>query len=114
MAMTAQRTMPTEATIVPRAVLDFTFRVDVQKWTFLVMACIESRVEVALRHFGHVVFMQEFALIALLAQAAKPMFTHNGAIAAYVPERARCALLAFGAIRTVEELTHSGRRFWLT
>ena len=36
-----------------------------------------SRVEVALRHLGHVVGVKELALVALLAEPAKPVFAHD-------------------------------------
>lgn len=42
MPMTAQWTMPTKAAIIPWAIFDFTFRIDVQEWAFFVMACVES------------------------------------------------------------------------
>ena len=37
----------------------------------------ESCVEVALWHLAHVVLVQELALVALLAEAAKPMLAHD-------------------------------------
>lgn len=40
--MATERTVPTEAAIVPRAIFDFALRIDVQKWTFFVVARIES------------------------------------------------------------------------
>ena len=33
----------------------------------------ESRVEIALRHLGHVVLVEELTLVSLLAQASQPM-----------------------------------------
>ncbi|RUS16819.1 hypothetical protein BC937DRAFT_90758 [Endogone sp. FLAS-F59071] len=55
-------------------------------------------VEPALWHFLEVELVQEFTLVALLAEAAQPMLAHDGLVAAtivvVVPELARVALAA--------------------
>ena len=48
----------------------------------------ELRVEVALGHLGHVVLVQELALVPLLAQPPQPVFAHDRLLAADVAERA--------------------------
>lgn len=60
-------TMSTEATIIPRAIFDLAFGVDMQKWTFFVVAGIETGIEIAFGHFCHVVFVQKFTLISFFA-----------------------------------------------
>lgn len=94
-SMATMRTVSAETTVVPGTVLDLALRIDVKKGAFLVVARIESRVEVTLGHLGHVVLVQELALVTLLAEAAQPMFADDGAIATYVPEGTGGALLAF-------------------
>lgn len=37
----------------------------------------ELGVEVALRHLGHVIFVQELTLVPFLAQSSQPVFAHN-------------------------------------
>lgn len=84
--MPTQGTMFTEATVVPRAVLDLGLRVDVQEGALLVAAFPELGVKVALGHLGHVVLMQELALIPFLAQSSQPVFAHNCLLTTNVPE----------------------------
>lgn len=69
-----------------------------QKRTLLIVTCIESCVEVALWHLGHVIFMQELALVTLLAEPSQPMLANNGAVTSDMPVR------ALGAIVAVSEL----------
>lgn len=92
--MAAVRSVPTEPPIVPRTVLDLALGVDVQEGALLVVARVEARIEITFGHFGHVVFVQELALVALLAESTKPMLADDGAVAAYVSERTLGALLA--------------------
>lgn len=75
--MPTQGTMLTEAAVIPRAVLDLGFRVDVQEGALLIAAFPELGVKVALRHLGHVIFMQELTLVPFLAQSSQPVFAHN-------------------------------------
>lgn len=109
-AVPAVRPVPAEAAVVPRAVFYFALGVDVQERALLVVARVEPRVEVALGHFGHVVFVQELALIALFAEAAQPVLAHDRAVAADVSERAVGALLT--AHRGAIELTYGCCRFY--
>jgi hypothetical protein len=57
MTMPASRPMSTKATIIPRTILDFAFWIDVQESTFFLVTSIESRVEIAFWHFGHIIFV---------------------------------------------------------
>lgn len=82
----AQGTMLAEATVIPRAVLDLGLRVDVQEGALLVAALPELGVEVALRHLGHVVLVQELTLVPLLAQPPQPVLTHNRLLATDMAE----------------------------
>lgn len=107
MTMTTVRTVPTESPVVPRAILNLALRIDVQEGTLLVVASVEPRVEVAFGHLGHVVFVQEFALVALLAETTKPVLADDCAIAANVSKRAGCSLFAFHTVAAVEKLANS-------
>lgn len=49
-----------------------------QERALLFMACVESRIEVAFRHLGHVIFVKEFTAIALLAERSEPMLAYDG------------------------------------
>lgn len=90
----AVRTVAAEAALVPRAVLHLRLGIDVQEGALLVVAGVEAGVEVALRHLGHVVLVQELALVALLAEATQPVLAHDGPVAADVSEGAGAALVA--------------------
>lgn len=104
--MPAMRSVPAKTAIVPRTVLDLALRIDVQERTLLVVARIEARVKIALGHLGHVVLVQELALVTLFAEATQPMLAHDGAVAADVPERTGVALFTLEAVASVEELTN--------
>lgn len=101
-------TVPAKSSVVPRAIFDLGFGIDVKKRAFFVAARIEPRIEVALGHFGHVVFVQEFALVALLAQPAQPVLANDRPVPLDVPERASGA---FAARAPRVELAHGGPRF---
>lgn len=94
MPVTTVRAMSTEPSVVPGAILDFRFWIYVQKRALLVTARVKARVKVALRHLRHVELVEEFALVALLAQAAKPVLAHNRPVPLNMPEGARGRLAA--------------------
>jgi len=98
MLVPAVRSVAAEAPLVPRAVLDLALRVDVQEGALLVVAGVEARVEVALGHLGHVVLVQELALVALFAESAQPVLAHDRPVAADVPEGTGAPLVALLAV----------------
>lgn len=59
-----------EPAVVPRTVFYFAFGVYVEKGALFIVTSVETGVEIALWHFGHVVFVQKLALIAFFAQAS--------------------------------------------
>lgn len=99
------RTVFTEASVIPGTVFDLGLWVNVQEWTFLVAALTKLGVEVALRHLGHVVFMEKLALVSLLAQSSEPVFTHHCFLSTDVTERTHPT---FNTRCSHEELTHCG------
>lgn len=68
--MSAQGTVFAEASVIPGTVFDLRLRVNVQEWTFLITAFPKFGVEVTLRHLGHVILVQELALVSLFAQSS--------------------------------------------
>ncbi len=92
--MAAIGAVAAETPIVPRTVPDLGLWINVEKWALLVVAGIETRIEVALRHLGHVVLVEELALVALLAEAASPVLAHYRFVAADMAKGAGGALLA--------------------
>lgn len=55
--MSTVRTMPTETSIIPRTIFDLALGIDVKERAFFVVACIKSRIEITLGHFGHIVLV---------------------------------------------------------
>lgn len=92
--VSAVRPMPAEAPVVPRAVFYLALRIYVQEGALFVVAGVETGVEVALGHLGHIVLVQELALVTLFAEAAQPMLADYGAVTAHVTEGAQGAFLA--------------------
>lgn len=101
----------TKATVVPRAVFDLALRINVQKRTLFVVARVEPRVKVTFRHLGHVVLVQELALVSLLTQRTQPMLADDCAVTANMPERTTGTLLTLCTVGSVEEQTNGGGRF---
>lgn len=77
MPMPTAGAMPAKTSIVPRAILDFALGVDVEESALFLVACVESRVEVAFGHLGHVILVQELAAVAFLAQRSQPMLADD-------------------------------------
>lgn len=77
MTMTTRGAMTTKSSIVPGAVFDLRFWIDVEESALFFMACIKSRIEVALGHFCHVIFVQKFAAVALLTESSQPMLAND-------------------------------------
>jgi len=50
----------------------------------LVSRQTESREEVAFWHLAHVILVQEFTVIAFLAQSSQPVLAYNSTLALYV------------------------------
>lgn len=93
--MTTTWAMPAKASIVPRTILDLALGVYVKKRALFLVAGVESRIEIALRHFRHIVLVQKFAAVALLAQRPQPMLAHDCLLFSFdVPERAELFVAA--------------------
>jgi len=88
MSMSTLRAVPTKASIIPLAVFDLGRGVDVLEGTLLVKTRAELLEEVALGHFGHVVFVEKLAIVAFFAETAQPMLAHHGPITPDVTIRA--------------------------
>lgn len=108
--VTTAGSVTTKPSIVPGAIFYLTFWIDMQEGTFLVVTSIEPGVEVAFRHFGHVVLVQEFTLVAFFAQTTKPMLAHYRSVTTNVPEWTSGTFITFGSIGGIEEQTDGGGR----
>jgi len=93
MSVPAVWTMPTEPSVIPGTVPYFSFWINMQKGTLFVVAGIESGVEIALGHLGHVILVEELALIPLLTQAPQPMLADNSFVSSHMPVGTGCAPL---------------------
>ena len=86
-----------EAAVVPGTVSHLGLGVNVEEGTLLVVAGVEPGVEVALRHLTHVVFVEELALVPLLAQPPEPVFADDGFVPPDVSEGTGGSSLTGGA-----------------
>lgn len=102
-------TVPTKSPFVPGTILDFTLRINVAKWTFFIAASIVFGEEITLGHFGQVIFVQEFTLVALFTETSQPVFAHNSFLAKNVTAGTLRSVDA--ALTTGIEHTNWGPRF---
>lgn len=106
--------MPAKPSVVPGTILDPRFGIYVQKRALFVAARVETRIEVTLRHLRHVELVKEFALVTLLAETAKPVFTYHSPVTLDVPKGTRgpfaAASLQIEATHSCSRLVHTGKR----
>lgn len=100
--------MTAKPSIIPRTIFNLCFRIDVQKRALFVATRVETRIEVALWHFGHVELVKEFALVAFLAKASKPVFAYHCSVTLNVPKG---ACRSFAAVSLHIKTAHSGSGF---
>ena len=93
--------MLTEAPSIPRTVLQFGIRVDMQVLALGIGAFALFDVEPAFRHLLHVILMQELTAISLLTQPSQPVLTDYAPCFGFMLER---TLGAFAALALLEEL----------
>jgi len=103
-SVSAVGTVFAEASVVPGTVFDLGLGINVQERTFLVATLTKLGVKVAFRHLGHVVLVEELALVSLLTQSSEPVLTHHRLLPTDVTERTHPA---FYTRCSHEELTHS-------
>lgn len=77
-------TMAAEPSVIPWAILNFTLRVNMKEWAFFIVTSIESGIEITFRHLGHVIFVEEFTLVAFLTETSQPMFANDRTISSDV------------------------------
>lgn len=58
-----------------------------EKGAFFVAALPVFDIEIALRHFFHIIFMKKFTVVSFLTQPTKPMFTYNSLVSPDMPQR---------------------------
>lgn len=107
----AARAVFAETTRVPRALVHFVFRPQVQKYAVLVRALAKVREEPALRHAVPIELVQERALVALLAQPAQPVLADHLAtpwVEAHARWRRRGRCIALDAKELVQIKVDAG------
>lgn len=107
MAVSATGSVSAETTIVPGAIFDLRFRVNMKKCTFFVGTSLESRVEETFGHFGHVVHVEKLAHVSLFTKPSQPVFTDHSSIAFNMSVWTRCRSRA-GALK-MEDTNSCGR-----
>lgn len=103
MSIPTIRAVFAEAAGVPNAFLYLAIRVDVEVHAFGIRAFTVFAEKPALRHLLQVIFVQEFAILSLLAKPSQPMFANYRFIGSTVFESAGVAFRA-GAFQ--EETTN--------
>lgn len=93
-----------EASVIPGTVFDLGLWINMQEGTFLVATLAKFGVEVAFRHLGHVIFMEELALVSLLTESSEPVLTHHRLLSTDVTEWTHPT---FQTSCSHKELTHS-------
>lgn len=94
---------------IPRTVFDLALRVYMQKRALLIVTSIKSRIEVALGHLRHVIFMKKLALVPFFTEPSQPMLANNCAVTSDMSVGTLGTIVAVSELSV--ELADGGRRF---